>query len=384
VTIAQAQADLDAVSAALAAESPALAGWRVRLVPLRDALYGWTKPRLLTLEFAVAAMLLLTCANIAALLLARGAARQREVAMRLALGASRGRVVRQLLTESLVVGLLAGALGAIVARIGLIALDRCSSDRRPDCRGSARWASTHGSPAASRPRDRLVLMSRLAAGARESRGSTSDPRSVPRPSWRASHRAPRAGAARWSRRRSPPAEVLLVARSCSGSASSPERTRAELRAARPADLLVRPAGRRVRARHRRRRRGARVRDQPDRVADDSRGSTSASAPFPARTSSAASRIRRSTASSCRPPPSGRRRDRPLQLLTQTAAYFLVTPRVFRRDADAARLGREFADADTGSAPWGAVVNETLARLCWPGEESDRQARRARRRPPSAR
>jgi putative ABC transport system permease protein len=107
VTTAQVQAEL---------------GSAVGVVPIRQALYGWTKPRLLTLAAAVILVLILACANVAGLLLARGAMRHREVAMRIALGATPARIVRQLVTESLVLGLGAGALGVAVAWPGVSAV----------------------------------------------------------------------------------------------------------------------------------------------------------------------------------------------------------------------------------------------------------------------
>jgi putative ABC transport system permease protein len=123
VTIARAQADVDAVAANLARESPERhKGWGVRVQSLRDALYGWTKAPLLTLQAAVSLLLLIACTNVAGLFLARGTVRRREIALRTALGAGRGRIVRQLLAESVLLSAAGGLLGLLVAWCALVAL----------------------------------------------------------------------------------------------------------------------------------------------------------------------------------------------------------------------------------------------------------------------
>jgi putative ABC transport system permease protein len=123
VSLDQVRTEMNTIAAGLTAEFPDFdTGWKVRVLPLRDELAGDLKPALLTLAGAVAFVLLIACANVANLLLARGAVRQREVAIRSALGAARGRVIRQLLTESLVLAALGGAVGVVVASWCLDAL----------------------------------------------------------------------------------------------------------------------------------------------------------------------------------------------------------------------------------------------------------------------
>lgn len=125
IPVEQARAELVQIAASLEAEYPGSnKGLSVNVQPLQDVVSGGSRNRLLVLGGAVFSLLLLACVNVANLMLVRASARAKEISVRAALGANPVRVARQLLTESLVLGLAGGVAGVLVARLGVVLLTR--------------------------------------------------------------------------------------------------------------------------------------------------------------------------------------------------------------------------------------------------------------------
>jgi len=114
-TIEQADGEMNTVMQRIAEKEPSQAGWGASVVPFRETLVEYIRPALLVLLGAVGFVLLIACTNVANLMLARGAGRRKEIAIRAAMGAGRLRLMRQMITESTLLGLAGGGLGLLLA-----------------------------------------------------------------------------------------------------------------------------------------------------------------------------------------------------------------------------------------------------------------------------
>jgi predicted permease len=365
VSLAQAQAELRILAATLERERPGQdKGWGLHVQSLNERLFGWTRRPLLMFEAAVALVLLIACANVAALLLSRASMRQHEMALRAALGAGRGRLIRQVLVESLLLAIGGGVVGLFVAIAGQQALVAMTGPPgAPPLTGIALSFRTLGLLAL------LSLAAGLACGIVPALRS-----SRPNPIGALNERGPAIGAPR----RQTLARGLLVSAQLALALilliGSGLLLNSLVRLVQR-DLSFDPEGL-VRVDY-----GIPTGDYLKRIG------TYKGFPYFEITTPPSQMLQRvldrlrlvpgaaSVAGISAPPVDSFILTTPEVLLSPpvhapvSAAYFLVTPHLFSTLGTSLLHGRDFTDQDTAGTPWTAVVNETCARVFWPGENA---------------
>ena len=354
---------VDQVAAEL--QSLTQGSWGVRARGLRDTMFGWATAPLLTIGAAALLVLLMACANVAALLLARGTVRGPELSLRMALGAARGRIVRQLVTESVLLSAVGGLLGLAVAWAMVGALRLLAPlpglPSLPPIRLNFGLGATIGLLAIVTGLASGIVPALRASGVRLIRGVGGGPK-------------------------------------VTGSAG-PARLRAALVAAQVALAFVLLTGATLLSTSFAKLAGRDLNYDPDhlvtfefripptefvRPAPSFRNVPQfAIAPFaPSTLARVFERVRvlpgvasvagisfhpTNSFALARPPMTVERRAADVD--GTPPAYFLVTPGFFATMGTPLVRGREFAPGDTVSSPWLAVINETLARRLWPGEDA---------------
>jgi putative ABC transport system permease protein len=353
VTLAQAQAEMDAINQRLAQSYVETnSGWTVKLEILRERLVGSMRSSLLLLLGAVAFVLLIACANVGNLLLARATVRQREIAVRVALGASRFRIIRQLLTESVLLSTLGGGVGLLLSlwlTKLLIAVSPPNTPRFDEIRPDARvFAFTFGltvitgllfGMAPALQASRIDLNERLKEGGRSGASSASHNRirSLMMVSEIALSFVLLVGAGllikSFMRLRdvSPgfnPMNVLSVRVSLPGAKYPPSEPRVRILSEAIEHLKSLP------------------------------GVQSAGAVLSLPLGGDTFNVGRSYIREGRPAAPEE---------SDNAAYVVVTPSYFQTLQIPLQAGRPFTDQDTAKSPPVLIVNESMARQLWPGE-----------------
>ena len=350
-TLEQARAEMAAITARLETEFPGTNNG-VTVRPLIDVVVGDVRPALLVLLGAVGFVLLVACANVAHMLLARAAARRKEIALRAALGASRGRILRQLLTESLVLALAGGAAGVLLARAGIRALVALGPPGLPRLESVALDGSVLAFALA------VSLLTGLAFGLAPALQAT---RRDLGDSLREGERGSTEGGGRGGLRSVLVASELALALVLLVGAGLMIRSFVALQAVDPGfdrrnvlSLIVSVAGTASADPARR----AAFFEDVVRDAGALPGVTSASAinhlPLAGDIWGWPFRIE------------GRPEPKPGE--SPTATYRVVLPGYFRTMGIPVRRGRDVSDEDRAGAPGVVVVNESLAARHWPGEE----------------